>query len=330
MIYGEFLSGQGLGNQLWNYAALRSIAENYGRDYYFFGADKFKGNDFLSFPMTSLSNEEVIDLGIPEIKNIFNESLFYDKSLGYYSSGFDDGVNRLPNNVHCSGLFQSEKYFFGNISRIKKYIELNPVVLSEHALGPNVCVINIRGGEYKRHKKFILPYSYWENAISEMIRRFGNLEFIVVTDDPMYAKELFPKLKVISGSIQACYSAIYSAKYVIVSNSTFSYFPIKTSFIKKSVIAPKYWARHTDRLKLWASPANLYSEWLWADTNGTISSYEDCVTECDELEAEYIRTCTVKVPMDILKPFSFKQFIPKAMIPKLKKLLSVLFPKHIG
>ena len=43
MIGTEFYKGQGLGNQLWAYAVIRSLAEDHGYDFGFLGTDKFKG-----------------------------------------------------------------------------------------------------------------------------------------------------------------------------------------------------------------------------------------------------------------------------------------------
>ena len=330
MIIGKFLKGQGLGNQLWNYAALRSIAEHHGQDFYFYGGDQFKANDFLKFPMTSLVGYDFPKDKSPVIEDVFHEAIFYDSELNYYSSGFDASVNYLSGNVYCQGLFQSEKYFFDNNARIKKYFDLDKAVINNNSVSSNVCVINLRGGEYKRHKDFILPMSYWMNAIAEMNRRHEGLEYIVVTDDFRYAKSMFPKLKVVYGSIANCYATIYNSRYVICSNSTFSYFPIKTSRLVKTVIAPKYWARFNDSSNRWASPANLYSNWLWADRNGEISSSEDCLDECATLEHEYITTYTVRVPPNSLEPFSFRRFIPESMKFKIKKILSLLLPKHFG
>jgi len=47
MILTELYDGQGLGNQLWVYAACRSIAEKLQMPHKILSPDKFKGNSFL-------------------------------------------------------------------------------------------------------------------------------------------------------------------------------------------------------------------------------------------------------------------------------------------
>ena len=47
MIYLEFLEGQGLGNQLWNYVTLRSLSKVLGFEYKVLHPERFKGKNFL-------------------------------------------------------------------------------------------------------------------------------------------------------------------------------------------------------------------------------------------------------------------------------------------
>ena len=115
--------------------------------------------------------------------------------------------------------------------------------MKDNKIPNDICILNIRGGEYKRHKSLVVPISYWEGAIENFKTKFNIKKFIIVTDDYKYAKSLFPNLEVISGDVGACYAAIYNCKNIIVSNSSFSYFPCKTG-LKKNVIAPMFWVGH--------------------------------------------------------------------------------------
>ena len=56
MFFIEFQDGQGLGNQLWNYAALRSLSKELNYGYKVFNFNKFKGLDFLE--IKELSNKK--------------------------------------------------------------------------------------------------------------------------------------------------------------------------------------------------------------------------------------------------------------------------------
>ena len=89
-----------------------------------------------------------------------------------------------------NGLFQSEKYFFNyDINNFIKVRE-NNIKFSK-----NVCLLNIRGGEYKRFKNLILPKIYWDNAVKNMKSINKNLTFKIITDDYKYADKLFQTMK---------------------------------------------------------------------------------------------------------------------------------------
>lgn len=328
MIINEFYSGQGLGNQLWTYAASRSISERLAVPFAQIGFSHFKGHDFLKLT-GGLEYTNLYDT-LPENTLIFNEEIFYDETIDHFSSGYDSRVENLRGITKLEGLFQSEDYFYNDIDKLRSYFILDSNISLKSEINSQACVINLRGGEYKRHSRLILPEKYWSNAILHMQDLAPDVEFIVVTDDPGYAKALFPKFKIISGDIGECYAAIYNARYVIVSNSSFSYFPIKTSPFDKIVIAPKNWARHSDPTNRWASPANIYSGWLWLDNEGKINSYKDCIEECRKLELDYDLNFNVKVNPGFLTKKSLRLMIPPSIKKIVKKYLSYIFPKKIG
>ena len=101
-------------------------------------------------------------------------------------------------------------------------------------------------------------------------------DFLIVTDDFKYAKSLFPNLEIIHGDIQKCYATIFNCSNIIVSNSTFSYFPCTTG-LKKKIIAPMYWARPIVNNGRWISPANIYKDWIYQDKNYNLKSYSECI-----------------------------------------------------
>ena len=74
----------------------------------------------------------------------------------------------------------------------------------------------------------------------------GAEKFIIVTDDKRYCNNLFPNYEVISVQLRNVFY-LMKARKVIVSNSTFSYFPIKLQKDNPYVIAPVYWGRYNDK-----------------------------------------------------------------------------------
>ena len=111
MIYLQFLEGQGLWNQLWNYVTLRALCEVLDYGYEIINPENFKGREFLE--ISYIGNGSKKNLGsslkksIP--KNIFNEKLFYDNELKVFASDFDNEILNIKSNTLIKGLFQSEK-----------------------------------------------------------------------------------------------------------------------------------------------------------------------------------------------------------------------------
>ena len=331
MIATEFLEGQGLGNQLWVYAACRSIADELGMPHKIFHQEKFKGHSFVdidcgSCNTSSTKNEEELIGGL----SLFNEEMFFDPDMGYFSSDFDQRVLRLKPNTKIHGLFQSEKYFFGDPSRAKKYIKLKPKYLATQLVDNNVCVINIRGGEYKRHKKLILPQSYWINAMRNMTELYGVKDFIAVSDDDRYVKALLPGVQILKGNMAEDFLALYQCKFAILSNSSWGYFPVKTGVEKTCVIAPMHWARFSNKYYRWASPANLYESWMWQDMQGSLYSYTDCLQSREITIAYYREHYYVSTTPSVVMNPGIRGRVPSWLKKPLKKVLSLFFPRHIG
>jgi hypothetical protein len=256
--------------------------------------------------------------------------MFYDPDLGYTASGFDESVLSLAENTRIEGLFQSEEYFFSDPDRVRQYIRIAPKALDAVAMPEDMCVLNVRGGEYKRHRRLILPRSYWIDGMRNMTRARGIDQFMVVTDDPRYARSLFPGVPVLQGGIAECYLAIYLARFAILSNSSFAYFPVKTSQNKDIVIAPMHWARFGNPYGRWASPANLYSDWVWQDRNGELHTHTDCVRGQHETVDYYRERYNVQVPPSVVNPGGLRRFFPAGFRRGVKTALSLVFPRHFG
>ena len=63
---------------------------------------------------------------------------------------------------------------------------------------------------------------------------------------------------------------IYSCNYIILSNSSFGYFPVKLGIKPEIVIAPYQWSRFGNKYNRWASPCNYYKNWLWQNIDGNL------------------------------------------------------------
>lgn len=275
MILITFKYGQGLGNQLWLLFSALSIAAKYKKKLVIENYKFFIGKNFIKLKNIIIFNNKH-NFQDFEYENYF-EPLFYAPKLNSYISLYDHKIKNLNfnKNLKLYGLFQSEKYILFN----KKYFLENYISIpgSKLKLDNNLCVLNIRGGEYKRHHNLILPKNYWENAMQLIKKKNPNIKFLIVTDDKIYAKRLFPNLPIISKSISECFIKLQNVKYLILSNSSFSFFPIFFSnFDKNIIVAPYLWARFNNKQKLWCSPSNYYKNWIWIDIKGEIVNKKSC------------------------------------------------------
>ncbi len=328
MLYLEFLEGQGLGNQLWNYVTLRSISKKLGLGYEIINPEKFKGKTFLeiSYKENLVENNLNSYKKKNEINNIFNEKLFYDSEFKTFVSDFDENILKVNQNTLIRGLFQSEKYFLNH--NINEFIKLKKE-FNDYSKFQNHCLLNIRGGEYKRFKNLILPKTYWINAIKNMKRIKNDLNFYIVTDDYNYASKLFPQIDILKGNMQHDFSRIFYAKYIIVSNSSFSYFPINLGEKPKSIIAPAHWARFANSKDKWVSPANYYKNWTYQNELGIILSNKEIKKSLENTRKIY-NSYFVLTTKESISRKTILFYIPSKLKTLIKKILSKIFPLEIG
>ena len=102
MLYLEFLDGQGLGNQLWNYVTLRSLSNKLGYEFEIINPNKFKGKSFLQI---SYSTNKVGGGNFSGSNNlkVFSEKLFYHKLLKTFVSDFDKEILQIKQNTLLKG-----------------------------------------------------------------------------------------------------------------------------------------------------------------------------------------------------------------------------------
>jgi len=285
MIATEILKGQGLGNQLFCYIVTRCVALDrnlsFGiKDTGWIGDKRYNQNGIYWMD---------IDMGdsVPENLPIYNEidiryktnSCFHDSSIGCDIRPYDIGLINVPDNTLIFGIMQDEKYFYHRKSEIKEWLKIKSEYECFEFSDENLCVINFRGGEYVGYNELFLGRKYWIDAIQNMKKYNSNLEFIIITDDVDSANLILPEIEAYHFDIGKDYAIIKNSHYLILSNSSFSFFPSFTSETLKLAIAPKYWARHNVSDGYWSTEQNLYSNYLWQDKEGKLFTKEQCLNE---------------------------------------------------
>ena len=305
MLVTEFYKGQGLGNQLFCYITTRTIAKDKGYAFGMMHPERFKGADFFEL---DFGNKVIGGKGpeggpatkLPDgIKYYYNERKMLHPENGADIRIYDKDLVNVLDDTKIDGLMQDEKYFEHRKDGIRQWLKVKEEYECHDYSDDNICVINFRGGEYARHSDFFLKPEYWADAVKNMLGINKNFRFIVITDDVYTAKKFFPNYDVFHFNIAKDYVILKNAKYLILSNSTFAWFPAWLNKDLKFCIAPKYWARHNISDGYWSLSYNITKGWMYQDRNGKLSDYNSCLEELEnyiESHKDYYLAETIKNP----------------------------------
>jgi hypothetical protein len=266
MIAGLFHEGSGLGDQLFRYVTVRTLAEEKGFDWGMMGT--LKGDFFFEQPqIVTYSGGEPARWSEKDVKE-----------NGVDIRSYDPEINFVEDNTVIDGSFEDSKYWGHNLDNINRWLAVEPLEVSN-----DTCVVGFRGGEYALSSDLFLPQGYYEKAISHFTPR---VEFEVHTDDTHLAMEFFSSVKANMSFVkneQISHSqhsnmgfnwrSMRHAKYAIIPNSAFFILPrlLKHHEDPTAVtIAPRYWARHNT--KVWARPACYYKAFTYLHAEDTYTN----------------------------------------------------------
>lgn len=265
----------GLGNQLFQYAAARSLAHRHNTalklDISCFDIRqagdvqrKFELDNFCitaekasKWELTTRSG-----IGATVLRKTLAGALqrFYGYE-GYCENGFrfDDRMHSLPDNVYLQGYMQSERYFVditGLIRReftVKTPLTGNNLKFSEEIAGNDSVAVHVRRGDYvtSDHVKAVhgvCGLEYYLGAVEKLLHHVENPHFFVFSDDPEWAAG---NLKFHHPTRYVCHNGgvahedlrlMSLCRHHIIANSSFSWWGAWLSANPgKVVIAPLKW-----------------------------------------------------------------------------------------
>ncbi len=253
----------GLGNQMFQYAFSRELANLYSEDVYYdidsYSSDKQRSLALYNLCVNELPNWKSV-LSESERNKIIREQKRYrviqrcmraihrsdrvGKKLyvRYLNKGryynFDPYFYSLPklniSNKYCYGYFQGEPYFRDVIPEIRETFNISKPVEEEgetlnHIESCNSICVHLRVGDYKdsKNKRFdVLTPEYVKRGIDYIRNHVDNPVFFVFTNDPKVVMEQYK----IEGALYVNGFKDYqdmrlmkSCKHFIISNSTFSW-----------------------------------------------------------------------------------------------------------
>lgn len=275
--------GQGLGNRLFVYISLRAIAKDKGWDYSILDSEIMeKSASFLNLDYGICVPEETwASTYVEKSDRLFIGNSKHDIINGVDVSGADSDLWNVTSGTLIEGILQSEDYFGKYKEDIKEWLKIKPEYDCFEYSKDDLCVINIRGGEYANSPELFLRRKYWLDAMKNMSKINPAMRFMTITDDVNAARRVLPEVEAFHFDVWKDYSIIKNAKYLIISNSSFAFFPAYTSETAKMVIAPKYWARHNVSNGYWACEQNIYDEFMYQNRKGRLFSPEECRRELE-------------------------------------------------
>lgn len=226
-----------LGNQMFQYAVCRTIAEK--NNYKFFISKENSGHN------QNISNYFDLDMGEYDGSNIL-----YTYREDTLKQQFDANIFNIPDNTIINGYFQTDKYFYNNKDIIKTWFKIEKnnkvnLILNQYPID-DYCYIHFRGTDYKEWDggKRFLPIKYFNDAIKLIKNYKNNIKFLIITDDIVSAKEYFSEYDVISNNMLDDFKLLYYSKYCIIPNSSFSWWASWLSDNKIITIAPNNWLNY--------------------------------------------------------------------------------------
>jgi len=253
----------GAGNQLFQYAAGRALADRLGCDLVldsrYVAGSQDRGDCFEHFAKARFTR----DAALPPAKTdgilrygiwrIFGHSprLYREKSLG-----FDPQLRALPINSYLHGYWQSERYF-GDVEQLRADLAFTAALSDENAAiaaqidaAKTPVSFHVRRGDYLAAGAYAAcTPDYYRAAAAHLSDHFGPLTCFVFSNDPTWARDnlaLGHDTVVVdindetTGHFDLHLQSLCA--HHVIANSTFSWWAAWLNpSPDKQVIAPKQW-----------------------------------------------------------------------------------------
>ncbi len=257
----------GLGNQLFQYAAARTLADRLNTDLYFdlsgYTPDQERTYELGVFKLRG----EVMTEGL---RGLIKKRIIFNRLANFQEASFayDSRLQDLKCGVWVKGYFQSERYFLSNQSQIKRDLSLKSSLSPttqrlENILkaDKNSVSLHVRRGDYVSNPNFnafhgLTSMEYYERGVDLVAQKIPNLKLYIFSDDPEWVSQnmkfKYPYTVMQANPPDRGFEDLYLMSLCrnhILANSSFSWWG---AWLAKNdeqiVVAPKKWfqAAHMD------------------------------------------------------------------------------------
>lgn len=204
----------GLGNQLFQYAAARSLADRlqcnlsldlrgisangnrpYQLDLYHVRAEVADAEVLATLPPWRSFRAGRIRQSLSFLlPGMFRSPVFWPHSFAY-----DDRIERLQHPVYMVGYWQTERYFAWNRTRLLQDLTLLPGMTADAGLlqkirNSNSVSLHVRRGDYVSNATAAQHHgtcdmAYYQHAIAALMQRQPDIEVFVFSDEPQWAAD---------------------------------------------------------------------------------------------------------------------------------------------
>lgn len=247
-MFGVKVQGR-MGNQLFQYAYAKVLSNKYNTSFF-----------FLNFNLLYIQKYFNVQLDSP-LKNRWKAVKYYFKNMTSLKVISEDqlahpsvNIAHEEDNVIYNGFYQSAIYHHSNMAEVvKNELAIKPayqIHIADFVKNKNpTIVVHVRRTDYVTFGSdslgginLTLPFDYYKNALELLPTASCNILFI--SDDVPFVKQHFPipnALFAEKNSEIVDFQLIMQADYLILANSSFSWWGAYLNKKAKKIIAPKYW-----------------------------------------------------------------------------------------
>lgn len=269
---GSFVCG-GLGNQMFQYAAGRSLALRHGTDV-LLDLTAFASSRHFDvsrpFELGLLSIETAQPTALSPTRFRLARRLRLERWSGWSTfreadpGHFDPRFGELGDSTYLSGYWQSWRYFADHAARIRRELQprvaLNPASrgLAERMRSTNSVSLHVRRGDYVTSAAAnavhgVLGLEFYEKAVRHLQDRSSDLEAYIFSDDLKWCEAELSHLGIPMTLVDANRDAdswqdlflMANCRHNIIANSSFSWWAAWLGdghdHAGRTVIAPAAW-----------------------------------------------------------------------------------------